>query len=91
MRTRHDDHREPLPLRLTAAACYAMIIAIVVVVALQPVTDDLGPGQGAVATALATPLTLAAINRHARKRAGQPARASASDQSGGPRRDGRGR
>ena len=57
---------EPLTQRVMAAACYAMIIAIAVIIALQPVSDDLGPGQGAVLTGLLTPIALAAINRRAR-------------------------
>jgi hypothetical protein len=64
--------REPLTQRVTAAACYAMIIAIAVIIALQPVSDDLGPGQGAVLTGLLTPIALAAINRRARSGARRP-------------------
>jgi hypothetical protein len=59
------DH-EPLTQRVMAAACYSMIVAIAVIIALQPVSDDLGLGQGAVLTGLLTPIALAAINRRAR-------------------------
>ena len=89
-RARPAAEHEPLPQRVMAAACYAMVLAIVLVIALQPVSDDLGPGQGAVLTGLFTPIALAAINRRARSGTRRALHVAGSAQPRRPYRGGSG-